>query len=436
MNQGTISQDEFRKDWKAKFFTIFAGQSLSLFGSSLVQFALVWYLTRQTGSATILATATLVAMLPQIVLGPLVGALVDRWDRRVVMMVADGGIALATLVLAALFFFGVAQIWHIYLILLLRSLGGAFHWPAMSASTSLMVPKEQLSRVAGLQQTLQGLVSIVAPPTGAVLIGILPTQGVLLIDVVTALTAIGPLLFISIPRPVREQSSNNAPKPSYWEDVREGLRYVAAWPGLLAIMVMAVFINFLLTPMGALMPLLVTKYFKLGAIDLGLTDSLFGVGMIAGGVVLSAWGGFKRKIITSLLGILGLGLGVITVGLAPANAFWMALAGMCVMGFMSPITNGPLQATLQATVKPEMQGRVMALINSAATAMTPLSLAFAGPISDYVGIRTWYIFGGVFCLLIGLGAFLIPAIMNVENNHTGNETEAQTTSPTVTPFTQ
>ncbi len=417
MDLSSISSQEFLAKWKGKFFTIFAGQALSLFGSALVQFALVWYLTRQTGSATILATATLVAMLPQIILGPFVGALVDRWNRRLVMMVADGAIALVTLVLAALFFFGVVQIWHIYVILLLRSVGGAFHWPAMQASTSLMVPKEQLSRIAGMQQTLNGLVSIVAPPTGAVLIGLLPTQGVLMIDVGTALLAILPLLFIPIPQPVRQQTETGEHTSSYWQDVREGLAYVAAWPGLMAILFLAVLINFLLTPAGSLMPLLVTKYFGLGALEFGLTDSLFGIGMITGGILLSVWGGFKRRVLTSMLGVIGLGLGVVAVGFAPANMFWMALAGMAFMGFMNPMTNGPLHAIIQTIVKPEMQGRVMSLISSAATAMTPLSLAVAGPVSDLVGIRTWYIFGGVVCLLMGAGALFIPAIMNVETNH-------------------
>ena len=434
MDLSSISSSEFQANWKPRFFTIFTGQALSLFGSSLVQFALVWYLTRQTGSATILATATLVAMLPQIVLGPFVGALVDRWNRRLVMMVADGAIALVTLVLAALFLFGVVQIWHIYVILLLRSLGGAFHWPAMSASTSLMVPKEQLSRVAGMQQTLQGLVSIVAPPTGAVLIGILPTQGVLMIDVVTALMAILPLLFISIPQPSRQQTENGEHVTSYWQDLREGFVYVAGWPGLMAILFMAVLINFLLTPAGSLMPLLVTKYFGLGALEFGLTDSLFGIGMITGGILLSVWGGFKRKILTSMLGIIGLGVGVVAVGFAPANLFWMALAGMAFMGFMSPMTNGPLNAIIQTSVKPEMQGRVMSLINSAATAMTPLSLAVAGPVSDLVGIRTWYIFGGLACLLMGVSALFIPAIMNVESNHQAQAVELSPGAVAVTPF--
>jgi DHA3 family macrolide efflux protein-like MFS transporter len=201
------------------------------------------------------------------------------------------------------------------------------------------------------------------------------------------------------------------------------------WPGLMAILFMAVLINFLLTPAGSLMPLLVTKHFGLGAIELGFTDSLWGIGMIAGGVLLSIWGGFKRRIVTSMLGIIGLGLGVATVGFAPAGMFWLALVGMAVLGIMNPITNGPLHAVIQATVKPEMQGRVMSLISSAATAMTPLSLAVAGPVSDFVGIRTWYIFGGVVCLLMGAGAFFVPAIMNIENNHT----EASDVAPAAIP---
>ncbi|PWH11992.1 MAG: MFS transporter [Anaerolineae bacterium] len=418
----SVTPEEFQSNWKPKFFVIFAGQALSLFGSGLVQFALVWYLTQQTGSATILATATLVAMLPQIFLGPFVGALVDRWNRRLMMIAADGAIALATLVLAGLFWAGWVQVWHIYVILLIRSLGGTFHWPAMSASTALMVPKEHLARVAGMQQTLHGLVSMVAPPTGAVLLGLMTTQGVLAIDVVTAVFAILPLVWIAIPQPVRLQEEQGGQRTSYWQDLKEGFTYVAAWPGLLGILVMAVLINFLLTPTSSLMPLLVTKHFGLGALELGLTDTLWGVGMIAGGALLGVWGGFRRRIVTTLLGIIGIGIGIVMTGLAPANLFWLALVGMAVAGLMGPIANGPLHAILQATVRPEMQGRVMSLINSAAIAMTPLSLAVAGPVSDAVGIRTWYVFGGVFCLLMGVAAFFVPAIMNVENNHSSTPT--------------
>ena len=159
-----MEQVRLHSNWKIPFFAIWAGQAFSLIGSGLVQFALVWWLTSTTGSATVLATGTLVAILPGVVLGPFAGALVDRWNRRIVMMAADGFIALATLGLAVLYALGAMQIWHVYVIMFLRSLGGASHWPAMQASTSLMVPEEHLARVAGLNQTMQGALNIVAPP--------------------------------------------------------------------------------------------------------------------------------------------------------------------------------------------------------------------------------------------------------------------------------
>jgi len=420
------------KNWATRFFTIWTGQAFSMFGSSLVQFALVWWLTRQTGSATILATASLVAMLPQVLLGPIAGAYADRHNRRVIMIVSDSLTALATLILVILFATGWIQIWHVYVLLAVRAVCGTFQFPAMSASTSLMVPKEQLTRVGGMNQMLQGLMGLVAPPVGALLISILSTQGVLMIDVGTALLAVVPLLIIPIPQPVRRDmdGARAETKPSLLADMKEGLAFVLAWPGLLAIGAMATIINFLLTPMSSLMPLLITKHFGLGALQLGLTDTAWGVGIIAGGIILSAWGGFKRRIFTSLMGIAGLGVGVIIVGLAPAGMFVMALIGMAVIGAMNSFANGPLHAILQAVVPAEMQGRVMSLIGTVAMAMSPLSLLIAGPVSDAFGIRTWYWLGGALSLLMGVIGFFIPAVVNVEHNR--REVQ-RTTTPAVLP---
>jgi DHA3 family macrolide efflux protein-like MFS transporter len=178
---------------------------------------------------------------------------------------------------------------------------------------------------------------------------------------------------------------------------------------------MALFLNFLLVPTGALVPLLVTKHFGKGAIELGLLESAMGVGIIAGGILLSIWGGFKKKIATSLMGIIGLGLGVMLVGIAPANLFILAIAGNVVLGLMIPIANGPIGALMQSIVRPDMQGRVMSLVQSGATAISPLGLLLAGPVSDWLGIRLWFWAGGILCMLIAIAAFFRPAIMNVES---------------------
>jgi MFS transporter, DHA3 family, macrolide efflux protein len=412
------------ENWAPRFFTIWVGQAFSLFGSSIVQFALIWYLTQTTGSATVLATATLVGLLPQIFLGPFSGTLIDRWDRRLVMIFADGGIAVVTLVLAYLFWMGKVQTWEIYVALFLRSIGGTFHFPAMQASTSLMVPKNQLSRVAGMNQTLQGFVTIVAPPSGALLIGWLPTQGVLMVDVVTAMMAITPLLFFQIPQPIRQETHGQ--KSGYWHDLGEGLRYMLSWPGLLAVLLIATALNFLVNPVGSLIPLLVTQYFKKGALALGSLNSLWGFGMIVGGLILSMWGGFKRKIVTMLSGMAGSSIGILIVALAPANAFWVALAGFFFAGFCITIANGPAFALLQSIVRPDMQGRVMSLVLSIIVAMSPISLMVAGPLADAYGIRLWFWIAGVLCFVVAISGFFIPSVMNIEASH--NEGNAPSVS--------
>lgn len=404
--------------WAPKFFVIWTGQAFSLIGSALVQFALVWWMTKTTGSATVLATATLVALLPQILLGPFVGALVDRWNRRLIMIIADTGIAIATGVLILLFAAGNIQVWQVYVILLVRSLGGAFHGPAMTASTSLMVPKQHLARLAGLNQTLQGLLSVFAPPLGALLIGLLPMQGVLAIDIGTAALAVFPLLVLSIPNPPRQmaQANGTAKKTTYWHDLREGFTYVVKWPGLLGLILLAMMLNFLLIPSSSLTPLVITKVFGKGVAELGWTETIFGVGVIVGGLVLSAWGGFKRKIVTSLTGVVGIGAGVVLIGAAPSNLFFLILVANFVIGVTQVFANGPLMAIFQTAIEPDMQGRVFSLINAGATAMMPISLLVAGPISDWLGVRVWYLIGGGLCILVTLVAFSIPAIMNIEHN--------------------
>ena len=405
--------------WAPRFFTIWTGQAFSLLGSQLVSFAVIWWLTQTTGSATVLATASLVGLIPQVVLGPLTGALVDRWSRRLTMIIADGLIALATILLAVLFALGHVQIWQVYALLFFRSVCGGFHWPAMQASTSLMVPKEHLSRIQGLNQMLQGGMSIASAPLGALLLTWLPMEGILAIDVFTAMLAIIPLFFFQVPQPERIDLQADSPsKSSVWQDLKAGLRYVWGWPGLMMIGVMATVINFLLTPAFSLLPILVTKHFNGQAIQLATLESFSGIGFIVGGLVLSAWGGFKRRILTSLVGLFAMGLGCLVMGLLPPSAFVIAVATMLFLGIINPIVNGPLLAAVQAAVAPEMQGRVFTLIGTLAAGMSPIGLIIAGPIADKLGVQTWFLIGGIVTGLMGVVSFFIPAVMHFEDGRT------------------
>jgi DHA3 family macrolide efflux protein-like MFS transporter len=401
-------------NWKKAFFFIWSGQAASLVGSQMVHFAIAWWLTQSTGSAVVLATMAIFGMLPQVILGPFIGALVDRWNRRLVMILADGTIALITLGLAVLFLTGRVEYWHLYLTALIRGALGTFHWTAMQASTSLMVPREQLSRVAGLNQTLMGILNIAAPPLGALVVGLLPIGQIMLIDVGTAALAVLPLLFVRIPQPENTSTETVTPR-GLLRDVAAGLRYVRAWPGMLYILGMATLINFFLNPTGTLTPLLITRHFEGGPWHLGAMESAWGVGVIAGGLLLSVWGGFKKRIITSMFFLIVLGASVLVVGFTPSHLFLLALFGNALSGATNPLVNGPLFALLQDKVAPEMQGRVFTLVGSLAGAMSPLGLALAAPVADRLGIQVWWWIGGAFCLLAGAGMFLIPAVMNIEN---------------------
>ena len=415
-------------DYSMKSFSlIWSGQAISLFGSAIVQFALIWWLTQKTGSATILAMASLVGLLPPVLLGPFAGVLVDRMSRRLTLILADGLVALATIVLAYLFWLDVIAVWHVFVLLFVRALGGAFHYPAFQASTALMVPEKHLTRIQGMNQILEGSLSVVSAPLGAVLLGVLPMQGVLAIDVITAVFAILPLLFLAIPQPKR-QAETSAETATFRTDLREGFRYVWAWPGLMIMMLLAMLVNLMLTPSTSLQPLLITEHFGGGALQLSFLEASFGIGIIVGGVGLSVWGGFKRRIVTTIVGLIGLGVSFLFIGLAPANAFWMAVTGAFFAGGMIALTNGPVRAILQSVIAPEMQGRVMSLIISLSSAMSPIGLIIAGPAADLLGIRTWYVFAGVVASVVGIVGFFLPPLMNVENGRLSSSVPLQVES--------
>ena len=408
--------------WLANYLPMWLGQIISVLGSALVQFALVWYLTEKTGSATILATATLAALIPEVFLGPFSGAIVDRLNRKTIMIVSDLLVALATVALVLLFAFNLVQIWHIYVILLIRSLAGTFQYPAMSASVVLMVPKEHLTRLAGINQAAHGAIRIAAPPLGALLMSILPMQGVLAVDLFTAALAIFLLAaFVKVPQPKNNREHEPISPKLLFQDVVEGIKYTTVWKGMFLLIIGATLINMLATPAFSLMPLYVTKHFLKGAAELAWLQSAMGIGVIAGGLILGVTGGFKRKLLTVVVGILGMGIGIATLGLLGKEMYPTAVAMMMILGATNAAANGPLGAILQTKIPAEMQGRIVMVVSSLASAASPLGLLLAGPLADKLGLQVFYVSAGLMCIAIAAFIYLEKRVYTLEDQQPGGQ---------------
>jgi len=405
--------------WAVRFYTLWVGQALSLLGSQLVQFAIIWYLTQKTNSATMLSIASMMGLLPGVLLSPLIGTWVDRGNRKQILIAADGTVAFATLMLALLFAFNVVQTWHIFVVLFIRAVAGGFHQSAWGASVVLLVPKEQLARVQGFNQSLYGGLNIISAPLGAFLLAVLPMQGILSIDITTALIAISIVTFTQIPQP--ETTDQKTPS-TFWQDFTAGFRYVIAWRGLVILLGLVMVINFFYSAIEPLTPLLITNHFSGDATQLGIWLSAFAAGNVIGGLILGAWGGFKRKIITAQTGLMFMGMSTLVIGLISSDLFWVGLVANTTAGLVMPIVNGSYGATLQAAIKPEMQGRVFAFIFSTAMLISPMSLIIAGPVADAIGIQSWFLIAGTSCVLMGIAGFFSNDVMSMENrNNTNND---------------
>lgn len=407
MNNSPATTNQNDARWFPRFVMIWSGQAASQFGSQLAQFALVWWITQTTQSAVALTTATLFAILPSVMVMPFAGALVDRWNRRRVMLATDSLSAVVAFVLAGLFVAGEAQLWHVYAAIFVRSILGAFQMPAMQASTSMLVPEAHLTRVGGMNQMLQGAMGIFAPAGGALVLSIAPISAAMGIDVLTALMAVLPLLFVAIPQPARQAAPGaHLPGPALLREMREGFAVLAGNRGLVFIAGMASLLNFLLTPTGALAPILITRHFAGGAPELALLEGAGGIGLVLGGLAMSAWGGFKRRIYTTIAGAVGIGAGIAVIGFAPSAAFGMAVAGMFLASVMQALANGSVFAIFQSVIPKHAQGRVMALLNTAAMGISPLSLLIAGPFAEAFGPRAWYIGAGLISILVSMSGLL------------------------------
>ena len=396
-----------------KFFILWASQAASLFGSAVVQFALAWYLTRETGSATVLATALMVALIPSIVLGPFIGPFIDRWSRKKIMIFADLFIASLTLVLVILFFTKTIQIWHIYVIMAGRSIGDTFQNPALGASIPMIVPEKQLVRANGLFMMLQNAIKIVAPIAGAFLMETLAMQWVLSVDIITAIIAISCLIPLVIPQPPR---TTLAVKADYFSDMRQGFRYIWSRPGLVMLIGMMALLIFFVAPASSLIPVLVNQHLGGDVIKVGWLGSASGIGGILGGLTLGMWGGFKKRMWTALLGFAimipcSVGLGFTS----PTFFYTTTVPAMLFMGVSGALVNAPLTAIMNAVIARDMQGRVFSLYGSIVTLMIPLGLVIGGPVADALGIRSLYfIASGAWLIILPL-ALISKPLMNLEN---------------------
>jgi MFS transporter, DHA3 family, macrolide efflux protein len=379
-----------------KFFVFWTSQAFSLVGSAVVEFALAWYLTRETGRATVLATALLVALLPPIILGPFIGPLIDRWDRKKIMIISDGSIALMTVGLVLLFYTHNIQIWHIYVAMVGRSVGQTFQGPAMQAAVANIVPEKHLTRAAGLSQTLNGIINIAAPPAGAFLMEALPMQSVLSVDIITAALAIGCLIFIKIPHPERTTLSL---KLNILGDMGQTLRYMWGTFGIRIMVLMVSVYCFFATPAYNLFPMLVNKHLGGDVLKLGWLNMVFGVGMIAGGLALGTWGGFKKRILTSATGSAAQGLLMIVLGFVTVKLFPMAMVCNFLLGVGVSFASAPLSAILNSVVAKDMQGRVFSTMGAVSSAMVPLGLAVSGPLADATDVRVVYFIAGAVLLV-------------------------------------
>ncbi len=414
------------------FFVVWIGQLVSVIGSSLTGFGLAIWTFLETDSVTLLALIMLASTLPGILMGPFAGALVDRWDRRKVMLVGDSTAGLATLVVVLLLLTDQLELWHIYLLAMVGSLANSFQEPAYTASVPLLVPKRHLGRANGLVQMGQAIGTLVAPALAGVLVATTGLWGVLLVDVATFAVAVATLAVVRIPRPAAAPSKTEA----LWGQIIEGWQWLRARRGLFGFLLVVAGINFLLGFMSVLLIPLILSFAN--EVLLGTALSVMGVGMLAGSVIMGAWGGPKRRMRGMMAGIAVGGLLVAAMGLDDSVLLVTAAAFFLMLSVA--IVNGTSQALWQVKVPPELQGRTFSVRRMLAQVAIPISYLSAGPLADGVfepwlavggelagsvgsiigtgpgrGIAFMFVVMGFGTLLLAVVAYSTPSIRNLED---------------------
>ncbi|MCK2119224.1 MFS transporter [Pseudomonas aeruginosa] len=396
--------------WRLRFWMIFSGQALSLVGSALTQFVLLWWIADTTGSVAALATAGMAAMLPQALLSPLGGTFADRYNRRLLMIAADVISALCMAVLIVLFLTERIELWHAYVMMFIRSAMQAFQTPAATASMAMLVPRDFLPRAAGLNQSMQSFTVVAAAPLGALAISVMPMGWALGIDVGTALLGIVPLLVFRIPQ-LRAAGARGI--GGIWTEFREGLTLVWGHPGLRRLYGLLGAVVLVIMPSFALLPLLIKEHFNGGAPQVALMEGLAGIGMVLGGMVVAALAP-RRQVPWVLWGFAASCLALALTGLVPGRLFGVAVAWWVLSGFTFILGNAPLTALLQATIPNQLQGRALSLLAMVMGLAAPVGLALATPLGEWIGIRWLFVLMGVAGTLVSLAGFLSPPLRKLD----------------------
>jgi DHA3 family macrolide efflux protein-like MFS transporter len=420
------------------FTLVWLGQFTSILGTSMTNFALTIWAWEQTGAATALALIGFSFTAPYILASPLAGALVDRWNRKLVMMLSDLAAGASTVAVLLLLATGRLEIWHLYITTAFAGAFQAFHFPAFSAAITMMLPKEQYARAHGMNSLSQSASGIFAPVAAGILLPLVGLRGIMAFDVLSFVAAIGTLMLIRVPQPPAMTTAEKE-RRSLLQDSLLGFRYILARPSLLGLQLIFFVANFTGSISFSLLAPMILSRTGNDSLVLGSVQSAFGVGGVAGGLLMSAWGGPKRRVNGLLLGLTGSALmGTFVLGLGRSAPTWIAAAFMIM--FVNPITNGCSQAIWQSKVPPELQGRVFSTRALIAQASQPVAMFIAGPLADRLmepammpggalaptfgwlvgtgpgsGMALIFIAAGLIGASASLGGYTFDAVRNVED---------------------
>lgn len=388
--------------WKRDVGLFLTGQTVSMFGSMLVQYAIMWYLTLETRSGWVLALSVVFGMLPQAVVSIFGGVWADRLNRKALIIAADASIAVTTLALALFMLFGVTELWMIFLTLAIRSTGAGIQQPAVMALIPQLVPTERLIRVNGLFQTIQSAMMLVAPAAAAAILASFDIVGIFFVDVVTAALGIGLLLLIAVPT-IRSAATAGQ---GYFADLVAGVRYtfthrLVRWLlGLFAVI-------FLLTVAPSMLtPLMVVRTFGPEEWKLAVNEIAFSLGMMGGGILIATWGGFKNRVVTML--VASVAFGALTLALGLSSNMWVFFAVMLLVGFAVPFFVTPSTTLLQERVEPEYQGRVFSFVGIVMAVAAPIGMIVLGPLADVVSVELLLVIAGAITFVVVAVAAVVP----------------------------